>query len=242
MTRTKRVMDVCGSLVGLVVLAPLFVLVGIAIAVDGRNGGGSVFFAQERVGLRGKPFRMWKFRTMVADAERRGAQLTVGADPRITRVGRWLRRLKLDELPQLLNVLRGEMSLVGPRPEVSRFVALYDDAQRAVLELVPGITDPASIRYRDEAAELARAADPERCYIDEIMPEKIRLNLEYAERATTFEDLLVILSTLGVIGRPGAVPVIPAEAGIHVTPSNMDSRFRGNDVDVDSQARSVPAQ
>jgi lipopolysaccharide/colanic/teichoic acid biosynthesis glycosyltransferase len=172
MTRAKRVMDVCGSLVGLVVLAPLFVLVGIAIAADGRDGGsGSVLFAQERVGLRGARFRMWKFRTMVVDAERRGAQLTVGADPRITRVGRWLRRLKIDELPQLFNVLRGEMSLVGPRPEVPRFVALYTEAQRAVLDLVPGITDPASIRYRDEASELARAADPERCYIEEIMPE-----------------------------------------------------------------------
>ncbi|HEU6453249.1 MAG TPA: sugar transferase [Gemmatimonadaceae bacterium] len=200
MTRAKRVMDVCGSLAGLVVLAPLFVLVGIAIAVDGWEGGsGSVLFAQERVGLRGSRFRMWKFRTMVADAERRGAQLTVGADPRITRVGRWLRRLKLDELPQLFNVLRGEMSLVGPRPEVPRFVALYTEAQRAVLELVPGITDPASIRYRDEASELARAADPERCYIEEIMPEKIHLNLEYAKIATPWTDLLVVLSTIGLV-------------------------------------------
>jgi lipopolysaccharide/colanic/teichoic acid biosynthesis glycosyltransferase len=206
MTRAKRVMDVCGSLVGLVVLAPLFVLVGIAVAVGGWDGrGGSVFFAQERVGLRGVRFRMWKFRTMVADAERRGAQLTVGADPRITRVGRWLRRLKLDELPQLFNVLRGEMSLVGPRPEVPRFVALYTDAQRAVLELVPGITDPASIRFRDEASELARAADPERCYIEEIMPEKIHLNLEYAKIATPWTDLLVVLSTIGLVagGRSG---------------------------------------
>ncbi|HEU4584949.1 MAG TPA: sugar transferase [Gemmatimonadaceae bacterium] len=200
MTRTKRVMDVCGSLVGLVLLAPLFVLVGIVIAVDGWYGrGGSVFFAQERVGQRGTRFRMWKFRTMVADAERRGAQLTVGADPRITRVGSWLRRLKLDELPQLFNVLRGEMSLVGPRPEVPRFVALYTEEQRAVLELLPGITDPASIRFRDEASELARAADPERCYIEEIMPEKIRLNLEYAKLATPWTDLLVILSTIGLL-------------------------------------------
>lgn len=200
MTRAKRVMDVCCSLVGLIVLAPLFVLVGMAIAVDGRQAkGGSVLFGQERVGLRGVSFRMWKFRTMVADAERRGAQLTVGADPRITRVGRWLRRFKLDELPQLFNVLRGEMSLVGPRPEVHRFVALYTDAQRAVLDLVPGITDPASIRYRDEAFELARAADPERCYIEEIMPEKIRLNLEYAARATPWSDFVVVLSTLGLL-------------------------------------------
>ena len=199
MTRTKRVMDVCGSLVGLIALAPLFVLVGIAIAVDGRGGVASVFFGQERVGRYGTSFRMWKFRTMVVGAERKGRQLTVGADPRITRVGRWLRRFKLDELPQLLNVLRGEMSLVGPRPEMPRFVALYSDAQRAVLDLVPGITDPASIRYRDEASELARAADPENCYIEEIMPEKIRLNLQYAAHATPWSDVLVVLSTVGLL-------------------------------------------
>jgi lipopolysaccharide/colanic/teichoic acid biosynthesis glycosyltransferase len=192
-------MDVCGSLVGLIALAPLFVLVGIAIAVDGRGGVASVFFGQERVGRHGTSFRMWKFRTMVVGAERRGRQLTVGADPRITRVGRWLRRFKLDELPQLLNVLRGEMSLVGPRPEVPRFVALYSDAQRAVLDLVPGITDPASIRYRDEASELARAADPENCYIEEIMPEKIRLNLQYAAHATPCSDILIVLSTVGLL-------------------------------------------
>ena len=190
-------MDVCGSVVGLIALAPLFVLVGFAIAIEGR--GGPVFFAQERVGRHGVRFRMWKFRTMQVNAERRGAQLTVGDDPRITSVGRWLRRHKLDELPQLLNVLRGEMSLVGPRPEVPRYVALYTDAQRAVLRLVPGITDPASIRYRDEAAELARAAEPENFYIDEIMPEKIRLNLEYAVRATPWSDFLVVLSTMGLL-------------------------------------------
>lgn len=197
MTRSKRVMDVCGSLVGLIALAPLFGLVGIAIAIEGR--GGPVFFAQTRVGRSGVGFRMWKFRTMAVDAERRGAQLTVGADPRITRVGHWLRRFKLDELPQLLNVLRGEMSLVGPRPEVPRYVALYTEAQRAVLDLVPGITDPASIRYRDEAGELARAAEPEHFYIDEIMPEKIRLNLEYAAHATPWSDILIVLSTVGLI-------------------------------------------
>jgi lipopolysaccharide/colanic/teichoic acid biosynthesis glycosyltransferase len=190
-------MDVCSSLVGLIVLAPLFVLVGIAIAIEGR--GDPVFFAQERVGRNGVGFRMWKFRTMSVGAERRGAQLTVGADPRITSVGRWLRRFKLDELPQLVNVLRGEMSLVGPRPEVPRYVTLYTEAQRAVLRLVPGITDPASIRYRNEAAELARAADPERFYIDEIMPEKIRLNLEYAARATSWSDVLVVFSTVGLV-------------------------------------------
>lgn len=200
MTRTKRVMDVCGSLVGLVVLVPLFVLVSVAIAVEGRRGGGGpVFFGQERVGFGGERFRMWKFRTMVVGAEQQGAQVTVGADPRITAVGRWLRRLKIDELPQLLNVLLGEMSLVGPRPEVSRYVALYTTEQRSVLRLVPGITDPASIRYRDEGTELARAADPERFYIDEIMPEKIRLNLDYAALATPWSDTMVVLSTVGLL-------------------------------------------
>lgn len=197
MTRAKRVTDVCGSLAGLLALAPLFLLVGITIAIEGR--GGPVFFTQDRVGRDGVRFRMWKFRTMAVGAEQKGAQLTVGADPRITGVGRWLRRFKLDELPQLLNVLRGEMSLVGPRPEVPRYVELYTEAQRAVLRLVPGITDPASIRYSDEAAELARASDPERFYIDEVMPEKIRLNLEYAARATPWSDILVVLSTVGLV-------------------------------------------
>jgi lipopolysaccharide/colanic/teichoic acid biosynthesis glycosyltransferase len=197
MNRSKRAVDVCGALLGLIVLAPLFALVGVAIAIAGR--GGPVFFAQERVGRGGVSFRMWKFRTMVVDAERVGAQLTVGADPRITGVGRWLRRFKIDELPQLLNVLRGEMSLVGPRPEVPRYVALYTVEQRAVLDLVPGITDPASIRYSDESTELAHSDDPERLYVDEIMPEKIRLNLEYAERATPWSDVIVVLSTLGLL-------------------------------------------
>ncbi len=219
MTRVKRVMDVCGSLLGLLVLTPLFLLVAVAIAVDVRDGaGGPVLFAQDRVGRDGVSFRMWKFRTMRVNAERAGAPLTVGADPRITRVGRWLRRLKLDELPQLYNVLRGEMSLVGPRPEVPRYVELYSDAQRAVLGLVPGITDPASIRFRDEASELARAADPERFYIEEIMPEKIRLNLEYAGRATPWSDLRVVLSTVGLLaGRranaDGTVPLTRSTLG-----------------------------
>jgi lipopolysaccharide/colanic/teichoic acid biosynthesis glycosyltransferase len=184
---------VCGALIGLLTLWPLLLVIGAAIKLE---DGGPVFFRQERVGIGGRRFRLWKFRTMVTDAERRGGQLTVGGDPRVTAAGRWLRQFKLDELPQLLNVLRGEMSLVGPRPEVPRYVGLYTAEQRAVLRLVPGITDPASIRYRDESAELARAVDPERLYVEEIMPEKIRLNLEYAARATPWTDFLVVLSTL----------------------------------------------
>lgn len=193
MTALKRACDVTGALAGLLVLSPLLAAVAAAIAV---TDGWPVLFRQERVGRDGRPFRLWKFRTMVTDAAQRGRQITVGADPRITRVGRWLRAMKLDELPQLVNVLRGEMSLVGPRPEVPRYVALYTPAQRAVLALVPGITDPASLRYYDESRVLAGAADPEQLYVDEIMPEKIRLNLEYAARATAWSDLVVIVATV----------------------------------------------
>jgi lipopolysaccharide/colanic/teichoic acid biosynthesis glycosyltransferase len=206
MTRAKRLLDVAGAGAGLAVLWPALLLIALLVRL---HDGGPAFFRQERIGRGGKPFRIWKFRTMVTDAERAGAQLTVGRDPRITPVGHWLRRLKLDELPQLLNVLAGEMSLVGPRPEVERYVVLYTAEQRRVLDLLPGITDPASIRYRDESTVLAKAADPERAYVEEIMPEKIRLNLDYAARATVYSDLGVVLSTVakliptrGGSGRP----------------------------------------
>jgi lipopolysaccharide/colanic/teichoic acid biosynthesis glycosyltransferase len=193
MTAAKRVLDVAGATAGLLVLAPLFAVIALLVRVE---DGGPAFFLQERVGYQGRVFRMWKFRTMVRDAESRGLPLTVGRDPRVTRVGAWLRRLKVDELPQLLNVLIGNMTLVGPRPEVPRYVALYDGAQRRVLGLVPGITDEASIRYSEEDALLATAADPERFYVDELMGEKIRINLEYAARATVWTDVGVILATL----------------------------------------------
>ncbi len=193
MTRAKRVFDLVGAGVGVVLLAPLLAL--LAILVKAADGG-TVFFRQERVGYRGRPFRIWKFRTMVPDAEAHGLPLTVGGDPRVTRIGAWLRRLKLDELPQLFNVLGGDMSLVGPRPEAPRYVAAYDAAERSVLELVPGVTDEASIRYADESTILAAAADPERLYVEEIMRDKIRLNLAYAADATVWADFRVILATL----------------------------------------------
>jgi lipopolysaccharide/colanic/teichoic acid biosynthesis glycosyltransferase len=193
MTVTKRAFDVAGAGIGLLLLAPLFLAIALLVCGDDR---GPVFFRQERIGYRGRPFRIWKFRTMVRDAQARGPLLTVGRDPRVTRVGAWLRRLKLDELPQLLNVLVGDMSLVGPRPEVARYVAAYDSAQRQVLELVPGITDEASIRYADESALLATGPDPEHLYVSEIMPAKIRLNLAYAAGATVWSDARVILATL----------------------------------------------
>jgi lipopolysaccharide/colanic/teichoic acid biosynthesis glycosyltransferase len=189
----KRVLDVAAAALGLVLLGPLFLVIAMAIALE---DGGPVFFRQQRVGRGGRLFLLWKFRTMRVDAERIGGQLTVRGDPRITRVGQWLRGAKLDELPQLLNVLRGEMSLVGPRPEVPRYVALYSAEQRAVLEELPGITDPASLRYYDEGAVLGKSADPEGHYVSHVMPEKIRLNLEYARRATLVTDFRIVLSTL----------------------------------------------
>lgn len=193
MTPFKRAFDLFWSVLGLLVLAPLFAAIALLIKLE---DGGPVFFRQERVGYRSRFFRIWKFRTMVVDAEKRGGQLTVGRDPRVTRVGHWLRKMKLDEFPQLINVLVGEMTLVGPRPEVPRYVELYTAEQRRVLDLVPGITDPASIKYRDENEILARSQQPEQTYIQEIMPEKIRLNLLYAEKATVWSDIRVIVSTL----------------------------------------------
>jgi lipopolysaccharide/colanic/teichoic acid biosynthesis glycosyltransferase len=207
MTLVKRSLDVVASAAGLVLLAPLLAAIALAVGRDGP-----VFFRQERVGRGGRIFRIWKFRTMVPDAERRGSALTVAGDPRITRTGAWLRRTKLDELPQLLNVLRGEMSLVGPRPEVPRYVALYTPAQRRVLELVPGITDPASVRYRDEAGELSLAADPQRHYAEVVLPDKIRLNLDYAARATAASDLRILLRTVGALASSGGTRESAAQA------------------------------
>ncbi len=195
---TKRLFDIVGSAVGLILLAPLFWLIALVVRF---SDGGPVFYRQERVGRHGRRFRIWKFRTMVVGADRQGRAITVGEDARITPVGYWLRKLKLDELPQLINVLVGEMSFVGPRPEVPKYVALYDDRQRRVLAVQPGITDPASIRYRNESELLAKADDPERHYVETIMPNKIRLNLAYAARATLWSDIGVIFQTLLSVGR-----------------------------------------
>jgi len=189
----KRMLDISAALLGLLLIWPLLVFVAVWIAV---TDGFPVFFRQERIGRHGKPFRMWKFRTMVRNAESLGRPLTVGRDPRITRVGQFLRTTKTDELPQLFNVLKGDMSLVGPRPEVSRYVDQYTDQQRAVLELIPGITDPASIRYCRESELLDQSEAPEQLYVRTIMPEKIRLNLEYAKHRNLATDLRVILATI----------------------------------------------
>jgi lipopolysaccharide/colanic/teichoic acid biosynthesis glycosyltransferase len=198
MTMAKRCFDLWWTVLGLVLLCPLFLLIALVIWLDDR---GPVFYRQVRVGRNGMPFRIWKFRTMTVNADRIGAALTVGRDPRITRIGHWLRASKLDELPQLFNVLTGEMSLVGPRPEVPDYVAHYTTEQQPVLVLIPGITDPASITYRDESEVLGAAEDPQRLYLQEIMPAKIRLNLDYAERANVFTDFTVILHTFARIVR-----------------------------------------
>jgi len=196
-SKLKRIFDLVVAGIGLVMLLPWFVLVIILIRLD---DGGPAFFRQVRVGHNGKPFRIWKFRTMRVDAEQRGGLVTAAGDPRVTRVGRLLRRVKFDELPQLMNVVGGEMSLVGPRPEVPYYVEQYSEGQRRVLNLMPGITDPASVAFRDEEMVLAHFDDQEAAYVREIMPEKIRLNLEYAKHATLWGDIGVILKTLGVLG------------------------------------------
>jgi lipopolysaccharide/colanic/teichoic acid biosynthesis glycosyltransferase len=198
----KRMFDLFGASLALLLASPLMLVAALAIKLDSP---GPVFFRQQRVGRGGQLFRVHKFRTMVADAPARGPALTVGDDARITRVGRWLRHSKLDELPQLLDVLAGDMSLVGPRPEVPRYVALYPaDLRDKVLSLKPGITDPVSLDFADESALLARAADPEREYVDVILPRKLRASVAYAEHATLATDSSVLLRTLGLLARRSA--------------------------------------
>lgn len=190
---SKRFFDVLVALAGVVMLAPVFVIVALLIRMTDE---GDIFFLQERVGRGGHPFRIFKFRTMRMETEKMGASVTKAGDSRITPIGRWLRKWKLDELPQLFNVLGGDMSFVGPRPEVPRYVALYTPDQRRVLELRPGITDLATLKFRHEEEMLARAADPERFYREECIPRKIALNLEYADRASLVDDLALIFRTL----------------------------------------------
>jgi lipopolysaccharide/colanic/teichoic acid biosynthesis glycosyltransferase len=194
----KRSFDIVVSVIALALLAPFGLLVALVIKLDSR---GPVFFRQVRVGRDFRPFRIYKFRTMVADAPARGGQLTAGADPRITRVGRYLRSSKVDELPQLINVLVGEMSLVGPRPEVPKYVELFANDYRDILSVRPGITDPASVKYRDEGKVLAAAADPEAAYVEQILPEKIALARLYIERSSLAYDLEIIFRTFWRIFR-----------------------------------------
>ena len=196
----KRLFDIAAAVIGLLLLSPLLVIVAVLIKLDSP---GPVFFRQVRVGRYGRHFTIFKFRTMTAQQAGGAAQLTVAGDVRITRSGHWLRRYKVDELPQLIDVLRGTMSLVGPRPEVPRYVAQYPEAWRErVLSVRPGITDFASVHYRDENTLLARAADPEREYIDVILPSKLRYALHYVDNLTMADDLKVLGLTLRTVFVP----------------------------------------
>jgi len=190
----KRLFDVAVSASALLLLSPLFAALVLAIAID---SGRPVFFTQERVGRHFRRFRLWKFRTMTAGAA--GPPITIRGDRRITRAGRFLRAGKLDELPQLWNVLRGEMSLVGPRPELPGYVEMFRERYASVLELRPGMTDIASIRYRDEERALAAAADPLAEYAERVLPDKIALADQYARTRSFIGDLAILLRTLWAI-------------------------------------------
>jgi lipopolysaccharide/colanic/teichoic acid biosynthesis glycosyltransferase len=192
---TKRIFDFVLSLCGLIILSPLFLFIAVWIKLDSR---GPVFFRQERVGYAGRTFRIHKFRTMFSAAT--GMLLTVGDDPRITRCGRFLRRFKLDELPQLLDVLKGDMSLVGPRPEVPRYMAQYpEDSRKLVLSVPPGITDIAAIKFKNENELLENSPDPEHDYIDKILPIKITYYQEYISRRSLALDLKIIFQTIKAV-------------------------------------------
>jgi len=191
----SRLLDVVASAGGLVVLSPILLFAAVLVKL---TSAGPVFYRSRRVGLHGKEFFLYKFRTMVANSDKVGPAITAAGDPRITKVGAWLRRTKIDELPQLINVFKGEMSLVGPRPEDPQYVALYSAEQRKVLESKPGITSPASFEFRDESS-LLQGVDWERKYREEILPRKLRMELEYQQRRSLFSDLLIILQTVASV-------------------------------------------
>ena len=193
----KRAFDVLASAMGLVVLAPFFLLIAFMIKLDSP---GPIFFRQERVGRYGVPFSFHKFRTMRVGAEKEGLRITVCGDARITRTGEFLRQRKLDELPQLIDVLAGDMSFVGPRPEVPEYVACYPaDVRDKVLSIRPGITDPASIVFNAESEILGQSDDPHKVYVQEILPKKLRYYSDYVDKQHFFYDLAVIFKTLAVV-------------------------------------------
>ena len=201
----KRVFDLVLASLGLLALSPCLVAVGVAIKL---SSPGPIFYRGERAGLHGGLFRIFKFRTMIVDAERKGPSSTCEDDPRITSVGSFLRRHKLDELPQLINVVRGDLSLVGPRPQFKWAVDLYNGEERRLLTVRPGITDYASIRFRNESEILKGSTDPDQDYMEKIHPEKVRLGLEYVRRHSLWIDLRLILATLWLIAGGDAETVI----------------------------------
>jgi lipopolysaccharide/colanic/teichoic acid biosynthesis glycosyltransferase len=190
---SKQVFDIVIAFLGLLCLSPLLLLVALLIKLDSP---GPVFFRQERMGRGFHPFHIYKFRTMVHDAPLRGGAITFGADPRITKVGGILRKTKIDELPQLINVLQGQMSFVGPRPEVRRYAELFREDYEDILRVLPGITDLASLKYRHEAEFLGRFENPEEAYVRHLLPEKIKLAREYVRQSSFSFDITIILKTL----------------------------------------------
>ena len=194
----KRVFDIIASLVILIVTSPFFLLLALAIKLDSR---GPVFYRQVRVGRYDRDFRIFKFRTMVQNADKIGLSLTVGRDPRITRVGRFIRKCRVDEFSQLLYVLSGSMSLVGPRPEVRRYVEAYRPAYMATLLVRPGITAPSSIAFKDEDRLLENSSDPERTYIEEVLPPKMKLNLDYLGHISVWGDVKILFQTVAAVLR-----------------------------------------
>lgn len=201
----KRAVDSVCAAIGLLFLVPLLLVLAMVVKLSSR---GPVFYWQQRVGRHGKVFRIVKFRSMIQDADKCGLAITPAGDSRITPVGHILRRLKLDELPQLWNVLRGDMSLVGPRPEVPRYVDSYTALQRSVLSVRPGITDLASILYRQEERLLGAQPDPERYYREVVLPDKLRLNVDYLNRVSFFYDALLVLRTARAIFSSTSIPGI----------------------------------
>lgn len=189
----KRLFDIVGSLFGLVVLSPLFVFLSLWVGLSSKGG---VFYKQRRVGLNGVEFTIYKFRSMTVGSDKQGLLTVGGRDCRITKAGYFIRKYKLDELPQLFNILKGDMSFVGPRPEVRKYVDMYSKEQRRVLSVRPGITDIASMKYRNENEILAKAENPEQYYIEVIMPDKIAINLEYIDTRTFFRDIRLIFRTI----------------------------------------------
>jgi lipopolysaccharide/colanic/teichoic acid biosynthesis glycosyltransferase len=189
----KRFFDITCSLIGIILLLPFFIIVSFLIIA---NSGFPVFYVQTRVGKNSRNFRLFKFRTMYTDADEKGLLTVGGRDPRVTGIGYYLRKYKLDELPQLFNVLFGTMSLVGPRPEVNKYVDLYNTQQLQVLSVKPGITDFASLEFIDENELLAKSSNPEETYINQIMPEKLTLNLKYIAQQCFTTDIKIIFNTL----------------------------------------------
>jgi lipopolysaccharide/colanic/teichoic acid biosynthesis glycosyltransferase len=189
----KRIFDIVVSLIAIIILAPLLVGISVWVGVSSRGG---VFYLQKRVGRNNRDFRLIKFRTMVTDADKKGLLTVGGRDPRITNAGYSLRKYKLDELPQLFNVLAGSMSIVGPRPEVRKYVDMYTEEQKEVLKIKPGITDYASLEYYSENELLAKSAEPEQTYIREIMPAKLALNKKYISEANLLTDMKIIAGTV----------------------------------------------